>query len=184
AGHRLVRIPAALRHPRAVCQAETHFRRLQNRLFEVPEAGESVQLTDLGNHCQGTCFEDGMSLLTPELEQRVEQISRSIPGFYFGRYDLIAPDVEAFQRGEGLKVIELNGVSSEATSMYDPRRGYVHMLRTLMYQWRTASAIGLELQRQGHPRMTLRELMRGYDTYLRRENRRRFLQARLKKSKS
>jgi len=110
--------------PRAVCQAQIHFQHLRARLREIPPAGEHVPLTDIGNHCRGTLFEDGAELITPALEHRIDDISKSLAGFHVGRYDLMAPDLESFQRGEGLKVIELNGVSSEATSMYDPRNDY------------------------------------------------------------
>lgn len=160
-----------LKDNRAVCQASMHFRHLGERLLEVPEAGERVQLTDVGNHCLGTLFEDGISLLTPELENRIDEISKSLPSFYFGRYDLIAPTETAFQKGEDLKVIELNGVSSEATSIYNPGNTYLSMVRTLRRQWVIASEIGLELQKQGHPRTALGQLFKQVDLHLQRENR-------------
>lgn len=160
-----------LKDNRAVCQASMHFRHLAERLLEVPVAGEVVQLTDVGNHCLGTLFEDGISLLTPELENRIDEISKSLPSFYFGRYDLIAPTESAFQKGEDLKVIELNGVSSEATSIYNPGNSYVSMVRTLRKQWVIASEIGLELQKQGHPRTALRQLIKQVDLHLERGNR-------------
>ncbi len=173
-----------LQDPRAVCQAEIHFRQQQARLFEVPPAGIKIQLTEVGNHARGTLFEDGMDLWTPALEQRVDEISKSLPGFYFGRFDMIVPDPSAFQRGEGLKVIELNGVSSEATSMYDPKKTYFHMVATLLRQWRTASAIGLACQQQGHPRTPLRELIQQYDQHQRWENLHRFRLARKLKNRA
>ncbi len=161
-----------LLHDRAMCQADVHFKNMKARLLEVPGKGEKVQLTQVGNHARGTLFEDGIDLLTPALTDRIEEISRTLPGFYFGRYDLIAPDTETFQRGEGLQVIELNGVSSEATSLYDPKYSYFSMVGTLLRQWKEASAIGVKLQAQGHPRMTIRELIHQYDQYLQRETRR------------
>jgi len=145
--------------PRAVCQAGVHFRQLRERLREIPSEGEGIQLTEIGNHARGTLFQDGTRLITPALEKRIDEISQSLPGFYFGRYDLIAPDVASFQRGEKLKVIELNGVSSEATSMYDPTHGYRRMVQTLLTQWRIASEIGRVLQQHGHPRTAFRALI-------------------------
>ncbi|MDF3130231.1 VTT domain-containing protein [Kiritimatiellaeota bacterium B1221] len=161
-----------LGHPRAMCQAEMHCQNLRSRLLEIPKKGERVQLTQVGNHARGTLFEDGIDLVTPALTARMEEISRSLPDFYFGRYDLMAADVESFQRGEGLKVIELNGVSSEATSLYDPKYSYFSMAGTLLRQWREASAIGAALQAKGHPRMKIRTLIHQYDQYLQRETRR------------
>ncbi|MCC5843204.1 MAG: hypothetical protein JJU05_03025 [Verrucomicrobia bacterium] len=148
-----------LKDPRAVCQAGVHFRQLRERLHEIPAAGEQVQLTQIGNHARGTLFQDGTRLITPALEKRIDAISRSLSGFYFGRYDLIAPDVASFQRGGNLKVIELNGVSSEATSMYDPTHGYYRMVQTLLTQWKIASEIGRVLQQHDHLRTAFRALI-------------------------
>ena len=49
---------------------------------------------------------------------------------------------------------------------------------------RTASAIGLACQQQGHPRTPLRELIRQYDQHQRRENLHRFRLARKLKNRA
>jgi hypothetical protein len=41
-------------------------------------------------------------------------------GFYFGRFDIRTPSLDDFQAGQNFKIVELNGVTSEATSIYDP----------------------------------------------------------------
>jgi len=46
-------------------------------------------------------------------------------------------------------VIELNGVTSEATSIYDPANGLVDAYGTLFAQWRLAFAIGAENRERG-----------------------------------
>lgn len=168
-----------LKDPRAVAQADLHLLNLKERLFEIPPAGEVIQLTDVGNHARGTLFENGMDLLTSELQTRLDEISQSMPGFYFGRYDLIAPDQAAFRQGRDLKVIELNGVTSEATSIYDPRNGYLQMVKTLIAQWRIASEIGRALQQQGAIRLKPKDLIRMYDRHLQKGHRFRLRKKRL-----
>jgi len=74
--------------------------------------------------------------------------------------------VEAFRRGR-FRVIELNGVTSEATSIYDPRHGLVHAYRTLFAQWRLAFAIGAENRERGVRPARLGELARAIGRYRR-----------------
>ena len=59
----------------------------------------------------------------------------------FGRFDIRVPTVEDFMSGQNLKVIELNGVTSEATHIYDPRLSLIDAYRVLFEQWRIAFEI-------------------------------------------
>jgi hypothetical protein len=86
-------------------------------------------------------------------------MSRVFDGFYFGRYDVRARSVEDFSAGR-FTVIELNGVTSEATHIYDPRIGLVEAYRALFEQWRLAFEIGAENVRRGAETTSIRELVR------------------------
>jgi membrane protein DedA with SNARE-associated domain len=143
---------------RAVCLAPFFLARFADRLEEVLPAGTALALTELGTHCRGALFLDGGHLLTPGLEEAVDRISQNFAGFHFGRYDVRAPSVEALQKGE-FQVIELNGVSSEATSMYDPRHSVWHAWRTLRRQWGLAFRIGAENRARGNQPLGLRALL-------------------------
>ncbi len=134
---------------RAMRMAPTHFAHLAGRLTEVPAAGEQVALVEVGTHRLGAVFLDGARFHTPELAAAVGEIALAVPGFYFGRFDLRAPSWEAFSRGEGLRVIELNGVTSEATHIYDPANSYRDALRVLRRQWRLAFEIGAANRARG-----------------------------------
>lgn len=126
---------------RAVCMARFFLEKFGARLDEIPRTNEVVPLSELGTHCRGALFLDGEKLVTSELTEAVDTLSRSFKGFYFGRYDVRASSVEAFRRGE-FKVIELNGLTSEATSIYDPRHSIWYGWRMLCRQWRIAFEIG------------------------------------------
>ena len=85
----------------------------------VPHESESVQLSFIGSHTMGCKFTDDTYLLTPEVEQAIFHIFESQTGFNFGRLDVKAESDDAFQRGEFV-VIEVNGVASLPTNMFDP----------------------------------------------------------------
>jgi membrane protein DedA with SNARE-associated domain len=154
---------------RAVCMAPLHLENHRERLDSVPAAGEHVTLVQIGNHCRGTLFLDGRWVLTPELVASIDGLSKLAQGFFFGRYDVRAESVEALQAGRGFKVIELNGATSEATSIYDPRYSIVHAWRTLRAQWSIAFEIGETNRAFGAKTMRASELWR----MLRAERRRR-----------
>ena len=100
------------------------------------------------------------SCATPALESAIDRISTAYDGFYFGRYDLKAPSVEDFFAGENLRVLELNGVTSEATHVYDPALSVLEAYRVLFRQWRLAFEIGAENRRRGATVSSLRSLAR------------------------
>jgi len=135
--------------PRAVCMADLYLRKQAHQLFRVPAQGERIPLVELGTHSRGAIFLDGNHIQTEALERAIDELSRTFDGFYFGRYDLCAPDVELLKRGEGFRVIELNGVTSEATHIYDPAIGLIEAYRTLFREWRLAFEIGARNRERG-----------------------------------
>jgi membrane protein DedA with SNARE-associated domain len=149
---------------RAIAMASTYLEKQEARLREIPGRGERVQLVELGTHARGAYFHDGAALVTPELTDAIERVSRAFAGFYFGRYDVRSDSTEAFRRGE-FRVIELNGVTSEATSIYDPRYGLLRAYRTLFAQWRLAFAIGAENRDRGVEPTRIAELLRSAVRY-------------------
>ena len=145
---------------RAVCMAAFYMEANFERLDDIPAAAERVQLVEIGNHCRGTVFLDGREHLTPELEAAIEALARRFEGFYFGRFDLRVPTVEQFRAGVGLRILELNGVTSEATHIYAPGASLFAAYRTLFEQWRLAFEIGAANAARGSAPTGLRDLLR------------------------
>jgi membrane protein DedA with SNARE-associated domain/surfactin synthase thioesterase subunit len=145
---------------RAVAMAKIYLDGLSSELDRVPGLGEKVRLVEIGTHCRGAVFENGIRLRTPQLERTIEMISRSFEGFFFGRYDMKAPSWEAFKRGENITVIELNGVTSEATHIYDSTCSLGDAYRVLFRQWQLAFEIGARNAELGAPVSPVRELLR------------------------
>lgn len=145
---------------RAVCMAPFYLRLHQNSLYDVPVAGEKIKLVELGTHCRGAMFLDGSDLRSPELEAVIDQISQTFSGFYFGRYDIRTPSIEDFRQGKNFKIVELNGVTSEATSIYDPKNSLLVAYRKLMRQWRLAFEIGAQNRQRVMQPVSLGKLLR------------------------
>ncbi|MGH7456072.1 MAG: VTT domain-containing protein, partial [bacterium] len=96
---------------RAVCMARLHLQKHEKNLYDVPPKGEKVKLVEVGTHCRGAMFLNGESIKTPALEAKIDEISKSFSGFYFGRYDIRTPSLDEIKNGTGFKVVELNGVT-------------------------------------------------------------------------
>lgn len=144
---------------RAVCMAPYYLQANLERLDEIPAVAERVQLVEIGNHCRGTVFLDGREHRTAELEAAIEALARGFPGFYFGRFDLRVPSVAHLRAGLELTILELNGVTSEATHIYAPGASLFEAYRTLFAQWRLAFAIGAANVALGAPATDLRTLI-------------------------
>jgi len=139
-----------LAHPRHRAQAAVFLERMHQRLGEIPAAGQTVGLGAAGNHAQGAMFLDGSRFITPALEARVDRMARSFAGgFDIGRFDLRCESEEALMRGEGLHIIELNGVTSEPTNIYDPSWSIFRAQSVLLGYWRRLVDLGVARQRTG-----------------------------------
>ncbi|MDG1753351.1 MAG: alpha/beta fold hydrolase [Rhodothermales bacterium] len=129
---------------RAVCMAPLFFKRHMAQLDTVIPAGEHFQLVHVGTHARGALFLDANHLITPELEAAFDTIAASSTGFYFGRFDIRTPSADTLKNGGSFHILELNGVTSEATHIYDPNTSLWTAYRTLFEQWDLAFAIGKE----------------------------------------
>ena len=145
---------------RAVAIAHIYRREHPEAASYVPAAGETVELTEVGAHSRGTIFLDANDLHTPELERAMNAICTAYGGFDFGRFDIRVPSAEALQRGEDLRVLEVNGVTSEATHMYDPRYGFFAAHAILRRQWAMAFDLAAERIRNDAQPATLAEILR------------------------
>ncbi|MDE2581826.1 MAG: ATP-grasp domain-containing protein [Rhodospirillales bacterium] len=129
---------------------EVYLPRLAAHLDDVPPQGERVRLVFVGNHCKGSIFRDGAGHVTPELTAAVERLARALPEFHFGRIDIRFSSPAALARGEGLKVIEINGAGSEATHVWDPRTGLIEAWRAQFFHYAQAWRIGAANRARGY----------------------------------
>jgi hypothetical protein len=150
-------------HPRFSRQAAIFKARVGEAAWQrVPALNEPVALGAVGNHCRGTLFRRGNHLHSPALAAAIDALASSIPGFYFGRFDLRYTNAAELMQGRGFAVVEVNGVSSESTDIYDPSGTYVHALTTLARQWSHACAIGRENITRGAKPSALADLLHAW----------------------
>jgi membrane protein DedA with SNARE-associated domain len=149
-----------LKDERAVCMARSYFAYNRDQIDRVPATGEKVSLIDIGTHSRGAVFLDGGWIMTRQLENKLDEICRGIDGFDFGRFDIRAHSFDDLQNGKNFKIIELNGVTSESTNIYDPRYNLLDAYRILFRQWKLAFEIGAENTKLGVQQTPVSELAR------------------------
>ncbi|MBK9176359.1 MAG: hypothetical protein IPM46_08465 [Flavobacteriales bacterium] len=125
----------------------------------IPAKGERVVAEPIGNHCRGTIFHDASQLATPELVSALNGLLAQAHGICYGRVDVRAEDELAFQAGR-FSVIELNGVSSEPGSIYDPSWSIWQCWRELLRHVRLIGPLSARLQQMGHEPVPLSLLLR------------------------
>ncbi len=157
-----------LNDDRAICMARFLLKQHADRLWEIPPAGQRVPLVELGTHSRGALFLDGGWVKTAALEEAIDRICRGYEGFYFGRFDLRTPNLADFKRGRNFRIIELNGVTSEATSIYDPKNSVFAAYRILFEQWRIAFEIGAQNRSCGMKPTSVRTLLKSLLDYQKR----------------
>ena len=86
----------------------------------MPQAGEVVRLSFIGSARVGGLYRDAQEHVTPALSARFDAISRSMPEFHYGRYDVRFASIERLRAGEDFRIIEINGAGGESISVWDP----------------------------------------------------------------
>lgn len=97
---------------------------------QVLAEGEEKRLSFIGSHTMGCKFTDDSNLVTPDLEKAVFKVLDQQDGFNYGRLDVKTSSAEALQRGEFV-IIEVNGISSLPTHMFDPNHSLWRSYRIL-----------------------------------------------------
>ncbi len=154
-----------LKDDRAVCMAPFYLNQHHARLQEILPPGERMTLVELGTHCRGAMFLDGAPIKTPALVEAIDRVSKKFHGFYFGRYDIRTPSLEDFKNGQNFKIVELNGVTSEATNIYDPRNSLSQAYGVLFRQWHHAFEIAAQNVAAGTRPVSLKTLLKSLLSY-------------------
>ncbi len=123
--------------------------RLAGRQDEVLPAGVGMTLVFAGNHCKGSIFLDGHRDITDALTRRIDAIMRDIPDFHFGRIDVKFRSLASLRAGEDFGIIEINGVGSEATHIWDSTTTLAKAYRDQLWHYRQAFEIGAAMRRRG-----------------------------------
>lgn len=146
-------------HPRARYYYHQLKEEYPDKRTSILPKWEKFQLNYIGNHCRGSVFYDVSHLITPQLEKVIDDISQKVPGFYFGRYDIKVKHVEDLSTWN-FKIIELNGMGSLPTHIYDPEHSVRKAYKTLFHHRKIAYRISRENKRKGHQFVPFKEIRR------------------------
>lgn len=148
--------------PRAGKLFHIYAHRFGGRLHTVPAPGERIKLAFAGNHSKGTLFRNGNDYITEAMTKRFDTIARALGEFYVGRFDVRFGDFAAFQRGEGFRIIEINGAGGESTHIWDSRTKLTEAWGTLMQQYKMIYEIGAMNRQRGFRTSSWRALYRAW----------------------
>jgi hypothetical protein len=141
-----------------------YMKRHEKRLDTVIPMDQNYRLAFTGSHSRGTIFRNGNAYITDEMASTFDGISREIPEFYFGRFDVRFSDYREFQKGRCFKIVEINGAGGEATHIWDRNTPILEAYRTLMKQFAYLFRIGAQNRTRGFQPATLPELWHAYRT--------------------
>ena len=149
-----------LRDPRARLFASHYLEQLGPLARRILSRDETYRICSRGNWVQGCMFLDGMRLWSPELEQRIDSISRGVSGFFIGRYDLRYDCEEDLISGRAFKIVELNGITAIPTSLKDPKTSVWHAWGLLCYIMGCLFEVGARNMARGHNPMPVGKLVK------------------------
>jgi hypothetical protein len=150
--------------PRAGQLPHLYLHRQVDRLDLIPALGENIRLAFAGSHSRGAIFRNGTHFITPQMEARFEEISRRLPNFYFGRFDIRFENFDDVRSGKesGFVILEVNGAGAESTHIWDRNATLISAWRDLMYQYRWLFEIANDNRHKGFKPMGYIEFFQSY----------------------
>lgn len=120
----------------------------------VLEENKSMVIVPYGNHCLGTKFINYNHLISPELEESFDRISKRIKGFSYGRFDLRCSSIDNLIKGIDIAILELNGAGAEPAHIYDPSFSFWKAQLVLASHYKMMFDAAIENHKRGVSFMT------------------------------
>ena len=156
-----------LAQDRAVLQYEKLRRNFADRWPEILPAGETLILEHVGNHCRGTMFLNRNDRIDAPLTHVILRLLRSMPGVYYGRFDMRVSSWAALREGRDIRVLEFNGASAEPAHIYQPGYSLVRAYRDIARHWGIMFRIARQNRAVGHPPAGVRKMISALILYFR-----------------
>lgn len=137
-------------HLRAQGRLDYLLNKFEKHLHTVLPKNEKLLLEPIGNHIRGTKFINGNHLINNKLIAIFDNISKPIEGFYIGRFDLKVKSIEDLYEGKNIKIMELNGVTSEPAHIYDPATFILNAYKALFNHYKLIYIIAKQNIELGH----------------------------------
>lgn len=117
----------------------------ENMEMIIPK-GEKKILSFIGNHSKGTQFLNGKNMINKQLKNVIDALNHQIDGWFYGRIDLKFSTKEDLYLGKNFKIIEINGIISEPTHIYDATGNatYFDAIHEIKNHWKIIDKIALK----------------------------------------
>lgn len=137
------------------------FRKERKELLSlVPLLGQKLLLEPVGNHCKGTRFINGENLINEKLVSVFDEITSKMNGFYFGRFDLRVESLEDLYNGANIKILEVNGTTSEPAHIYGEGMTIWKAYNAIFQNMKIVNDIAIENHRNGEKYMAITEVIK------------------------
>lgn len=144
-------------NPRSHFQLAALKTKYGEQLKSVLPDGDKFVLVPYGSHTRGAKFVDDTHLVNEKLLDMVNTICTQIPGFYYGRLDILYSSVEELADGKNFRIIEINGAGSEPTHIYDPKHSLFYAWREIFKHWKLLYEISTVNNKKGHGYLSYKE---------------------------
>lgn len=134
--------------------------RVRDDWHTILPKGERKFVQPIGNHCLGTKFLNANAHNNAQLERVFDQVAIPIEGFFYGRFDLKVSNWDDLYAGKNIKILELNGATSEPGHVYDPGYRLWQAYRDVMQHMRIVADISAANMRRGIKPTSLAQLLR------------------------
>ena len=153
-------------NPRYELQLKTLKLEYGTQLSNVLPRGEKLNLVPYGNHARGAKFLDGSQGISQKLTETINEMCLKIPGFYFGRLDVMYNNWDELEQGKNFLIVELNGAASEPTHIYDPKHSLFFAWCELAKHITFMYEISAENHKKGIPYLAHKVGMNEYKLHL------------------
>jgi len=123
-------------------------------LDSILASGEVKTLVKIGNHSRGTTFLDWNHLNSKRLTNQIDIISKKIPGFYYGRFDILCQSLEDLAEGKNFYILELNGAGAEPAHIYQPGFSFLKAQKVIFLHIHRMHQLAVANQQSGIPFMS------------------------------
>lgn len=119
-----------------------------DELHKIVQKNNIIKASFVGSHSGGTVFYNKNHLISKKLSQYIDSLTKKVPEFYYGRYDVKAESFDALENGD-FKILELNAAIGEPVHMYDPTTTIIEGYSILLGYWSIMKKIALQNKKRG-----------------------------------
>ena len=123
----------------------------RDKIDQVLDSGQEMILSVIGNHSKGTQFINGNHLINSKMTDFIDDICKHMEGWNYGRLDIKYNDYNSLMKGTDFKILEVNGIISEPTHIYDAsdkNASFLNALKSINEHWAIMGKIAVQVHKE------------------------------------